>query len=311
MVSRDVEGGLRQLRIPGRRPYGPNYPIRFQSPDIIRMCTDFTNYDSKTLVVGKPATVDIYNSGTMFKANSIRDPDWNAGSSAPSTVDEEWLIASGMRYFIVSQAEFKLQLWQSPTDTHLANNWKLVAFACDTDTPLPGPDTSWSEMQYVYMKMKSRGVPVPEARPSGLTEMRFVCRPVTNWPARNIYEDPGNWGTFETLTTEGQDPDNIFNVWTGVAATNKIAGQAAFTFYLKVYIRYWVTVVRDTIVRTIPNGISNADFIPYSEWSTTQGNAENPDQAGGAPEVFKPFAPSGVATDLTGNSNLVEWYDNP
>jgi len=81
-------------------------------------------------------------------------------------------------------------------------------------------------------------------------------------------------------------------------------------FYLKVFLRYHVTCVRDPTIRLIPGSQFPADaFIPYSEWSTLEGYGENPDEDGDPSKVVD-FAPSGTAADLTFTGATTEWVDD-
>lgn len=243
MALLDVEG-TRTLHVPKREPWGPNYPVRFQFPDVIDMCSDWTNYTTESLAIGG----NVLNSGRMFKANSIRDPDFNRGDAEGSAVDYLSLLASGYRYWFVKRAEVRLQVWTSSA-SQLNNYYKLAAFAIDEDTPLPGPDAHWSELQFVFPKMKAVDVAHPYAERK--TNLSFDIYPYYNWPARHAMQDPDNWGTFGSLTSEGQDPVNVLNFWAGLAMTTNVTGTSAITFYMKTAIRFHIVCVRDTQIRHI------------------------------------------------------------
>lgn len=296
----------RRIAIKPRQPWGPKYPVRFQTPDIIRMCSDWQNYQPYDLNVGTQGATLVANSGRIFKANCIRDPDFNAGASAGSSVDYTWMIAAGYRYWCVDKTEVKVEMW-STSASQQNNYYKCVAFMATSDTPIPGPAATYSEMQFVIPKMKSK--PLAHPYETARTRMNFSCKTSFEWPARNVFQDVENWGQFDTLGTIGVDPPNVTYLWIGAAADYRETGANAIGLRMKVHLRFHVTIVRDPLIRIIP-GNFNDNWIPASLWTPLEGYGENPDDTG-APAADIEFAPTGVAADLTGESSQTQWYDNP
>lgn len=313
MAVRDDLEGIRTLVLPGRKPWGPDYPTRMVAPDIVKTSCNWGHYAPKNVSLGTVGATTVRNSGFILRINDCIDPDWNAGQSAPSIVDEYAFIAMGMRYYFVSGATVIVQTWgtaPSTTNQEVLNH-RLVAFVGGKEQVIPGPSTPWSEAQYALMKMKSTPIKNIYAD-SARTTLMFRWTPNYQWPARNAYEDPNNWGTMPSLTGEAVKPVNPAFLWYGVMQEQPITTSNTMTFRLRVHVKFDVTFVRDPLIRLVPGGLST-DWVPYSEWSTKEGYAENPDETG-EPDTWEDFDATyqtGTAADLGDATSNTHWYDNP
>lgn len=275
-----------QLTIRRGGKLGPNSPITQSVPEILRLKTGWTNYNAWVGTLGATQ----HCSGRIIRANSIRDPDFNGGSTSVSTIDYSELLTMGYRYWYVGRADVILDVWTTSVHQEVALA-RVMAFHAAPNTPIPAADADYSLMQWVYPQMRSKQI--RHLYGAGRTRMKFSTKPSFTWPARTAIEEPNNWGQFDSLGQPGVDPPNPLWIWVGVAHEwNTAATEQAIGYLVKCYVRMYVTCVRDPLVRVIPVGF-NAKLVPYATWTALEGAAEDPDETG-TPNDMEDVNPTGT-----------------
>jgi len=256
-------------------------------PDIYRTTVEWASdaWTKWTMASGDGLTFG------SLRTNSIFDPDWAFGGESVRGYEE---LSSIYHRYIVTSAWIELTVVTEGTVQDQLNYMWMANVA--HGEMIPGKNLPLSRVRFFWPNMKYKAIaPMGQGGTVYKNKMTIKWTPTYNWPARNFYEDPSNWGDLQV----GSNPSNQNMTYFGVARDIPDTDTTAALDY-RFKIRMFQNIVVARYALKIPS--SDADsWIPASVWELTAGYGEADDDGAPTENTY-----TDTATGTT--ADMPSWY---